>query len=37
MHLSEASSFGFFFLAPWVVFFPLIGLLTNLAFGHRFS
>ena len=37
MHLSEASNFGFFFLAPWVVFFPLIGLLINLAFGHRFS
>ncbi len=37
MHLNEASNIGFFFLAPWVVFFPLIGLLINLAFGHRFS
>src|SRR5512136_2226089 len=37
MHLSEASNIGFFFLAPWVVFFPLIGLLVNLAFGRRFS
>lgn len=27
---------GFFHLAPWIVFFPLIGLLTNLAFGGWF-
>jgi NADH-quinone oxidoreductase subunit L len=26
---------GFFFLAPWVVFLPLIGLLINLIFGRR--
>ncbi|MEW6239181.1 MAG: NADH-quinone oxidoreductase subunit L [Chloroflexota bacterium] len=26
---------GFFFLAPWIVFFPLIGLLINLIFGKR--
>jgi NADH-quinone oxidoreductase subunit L len=35
MHLSEAVSTGFFFLAPWIVFFPLIGLLINLIFGGR--
>ena len=28
---------GFFYLAPWIVFFPVIGLLTNLIFGGRFS
>ncbi len=27
---------GFFHLAPWIVFFPLIGLLTNLVFGGWF-
>jgi NADH-quinone oxidoreductase subunit L len=27
----------FFYLAPWIVFFPLIGLLVNLIFGGRFS
>jgi NADH-quinone oxidoreductase subunit L len=27
----------FFYLAPWIVFFPVIGLLVNLVFGHRFS
>jgi NADH-quinone oxidoreductase subunit L len=37
MQLSEASSMGLFFLAPWVVFFPVIGLLANLAIGHRLS
>ncbi|MGZ6316681.1 MAG: hypothetical protein ACXWNQ_05425, partial [Anaerolineales bacterium] len=26
---------GFFFLAPWIVFFPVIGLLVNMAFGRR--
>ncbi len=26
---------GFFYLAPWIVFFPLIGLLINLIFGGR--
>jgi NADH-quinone oxidoreductase subunit L len=25
----------FFFLAPWIVFFPVIGLLFNIAFGGR--
>jgi NADH-quinone oxidoreductase subunit L len=28
---------GFFYLAPWIVFFPVIGLLVNLIFGKRFS
>src|SRR5574341_388839 len=28
---------NFFFLAPWIVFFPLIGLLVNLVFGRRFN
>ncbi|GAB4540251.1 MAG: NADH-quinone oxidoreductase subunit L [Anaerolineales bacterium] len=37
MQLSETVSSGFFFLAPWLVFAPLIGLLANLAFGKRFS
>jgi NADH-quinone oxidoreductase subunit L len=27
----------FFYLAPWIVFFPLIGLLINVIFGDRFS
>ena len=27
----------FFYLAPWIVFFPVIGLLVNLIFGGRFS
>jgi len=37
MFLSEATSFGFFFLAPWLVFAPVIGLLFNIAFGGRLS
>jgi NADH-quinone oxidoreductase subunit L len=37
MPLSEAGNSGLFFLAPWVVFFPAIGLLVNMAFGHRMS
>ena len=37
MHLSETTSSGFFFLAPWLVFAPLTGLLINLIFGRRFS
>ncbi len=36
MFLSEPASSGFFFLAPWIVFFPLLGLLTNLIFGGWF-
>ena len=26
---------GFFFLVPWIVYFPVIGLLINLFFGRR--
>ena len=37
MFLSEATPSGFFFLAPWLVFFPVIGLLINIIFGDRFS
>jgi NADH-quinone oxidoreductase subunit L len=37
MFLSEATPSGFFFLAPWLVFFPAIGLLINIIFGGRFS
>jgi NADH-quinone oxidoreductase subunit L len=38
MLLSEgATSGGYFFLAPWIVFFPLIGLLINVIFGGRLS
>ncbi len=35
MHFSEATPTGFFSLAPWIVFFPLLGLLVNLIFGKR--
>jgi NADH-quinone oxidoreductase subunit L len=37
MYLSEATSSGFFNLAPWLVFAPVIGLLINIIFGGRFS
>src|SRR5512145_993899 len=37
MHLSEAVSPGFAFLAPWLVGAPIVGLLINLIFGKRFS
>jgi NADH-quinone oxidoreductase subunit L len=39
MLLSEITTSGptFFYLAPWLVFFPLIGLLINIIFGSRFS
>jgi NADH-quinone oxidoreductase subunit L len=37
MFWSEAVSSGpqFFYLAPWIVFFPVIGLLINIIFGGR--
>jgi NADH-quinone oxidoreductase subunit L len=37
MLLSESVSSGpqFFYLVPWVVFFPAIGVLINLVFGGR--
>ncbi len=37
MYFSESVDTGFLFLAPWLVFFPIIGLLINTAFGHRFN
>ncbi len=39
MLLSEVVTSGpdFFYLAPWLVFFPVIGLLINIIFGSRFS
>ena len=39
MVLSEVVANGpeFFFLVPWIVFFPVIGLLINIIFGGRFS
>jgi NADH-quinone oxidoreductase subunit L len=37
MLLSETTSTGFFFLAPWIVFFPVIGLLINTFFTGRMS
>ncbi|HMB25255.1 MAG TPA: NADH-quinone oxidoreductase subunit L [Anaerolineales bacterium] len=36
MHIAETANTGFSFLAPWLVFAPLIGLLVNLIFGNRF-
>lgn len=39
MLLSEIATSGptFFYLAPWLVFFPLIGLLFNMILGGRMS
>jgi len=39
MVLSDIVTTGpdFFFLVPWIVFFPVIGLLINIIFGSRFS
>src|SRR5258706_7279988 len=37
MHLSESVNTGFFFLAPWLVFFPVIGLLINMIVGGWFA
>jgi NADH-quinone oxidoreductase subunit L len=37
MLLSEATTTGFFNLAPWIVFFPVIGLLLNIIIGGRLS
>src|SRR5512133_1075047 len=33
MHQTEAVFTGFAYLAPWLVFAPVIGLLINLIFG----
>ncbi|HLF89314.1 MAG TPA: NADH-quinone oxidoreductase subunit L [Anaerolineales bacterium] len=35
MLFAEPSGPEFFSLAPWVVFFPVIGLLLNIVFGRR--
>ncbi|HEX7975398.1 MAG TPA: hypothetical protein VF498_13400 [Anaerolineales bacterium] len=37
MLLNQAAASGpqFFYLVPWIVFFPVIGLLINLLFGGR--
>ena len=37
MYLIESANTGFFYLAPWLVFFPVIGLLFNIIFGGRLS
>ena len=37
MFLSESTITGFFFLAPWLVFAPVAGLLFNIIFGGRLS
>jgi NADH-quinone oxidoreductase subunit L len=37
MHLAQEATTGFFYLAPWIVFAPVIGLLINLIFGKRLS
>jgi NADH-quinone oxidoreductase subunit L len=34
MHLSETVNTGFLFLAPWVVFAPVVGMLINIMFGR---
>ncbi|MBN2115789.1 MAG: NADH-quinone oxidoreductase subunit L [Anaerolineales bacterium] len=36
MHAAETVSTGFLFLAPWLVFAPVIGLLTNIVLGAWF-
>jgi NADH-quinone oxidoreductase subunit L len=35
MLLNETTTTGFYALVPWVVFFPLIGLLLNIIIGDR--
>ena len=37
MFLLAAEPSGFSYLAPWLVFLPVIGLLINGIFGHKFS
>jgi hypothetical protein len=36
MHVVETANIGFSFLAPWLVFVPVIGLLINLILGAWF-
>ncbi|MGB8980687.1 MAG: NADH-quinone oxidoreductase subunit L [Anaerolineales bacterium] len=33
MHLAETANYGFLYLAPWLVFAPVIGLLANIILG----
>ncbi len=35
MHLQEITASGFFSLVPWIVFFPILGILLNLLLGRR--
>jgi len=35
MHFSEAAVNGWFALVPWIIAFPVAGLLVNLALGRR--
>ena len=35
--MQESVNTGFLFLAPWLVFAPVIGLLVNIIFGRRLS
>jgi NADH-quinone oxidoreductase subunit L len=35
--MHEPVNTGFLYLAPWLVFAPVIGLLVNIIFGRRFS
>ena len=35
MHFSEAAVSGWFALVPWIIAFPVAGLLVNLALGRR--
>ena len=35
--MQESVNNGFLFLAPWLVFAPVIGLLINMIFGRRLS
>ncbi|HSG25000.1 MAG TPA: NADH-quinone oxidoreductase subunit L [Anaerolineales bacterium] len=37
MLLSETTTTGFLELVPWIVFFPVIGLLLNIIFGRRWG
>lgn len=39
MLLSEATQHGpdYFFLAPWIIIFPVIGLLINMSLGGKFK
>jgi NADH-quinone oxidoreductase subunit L len=37
MVFSETANTGFLFLAPWLVFAPVLGLLFNIVFGSRLS